>query len=252
MSLKLAREMETETETRTFNDDFPALEEKIYKAIELLKSAREGKAAAERDAGRLREQLETREEELDVLRGEMIALKKSARKSVVVWKRCSSRLMPWWRKAEAWFLDSEPRADHAASGLHQEPIKVCVEKALLAVWSTATKMNVPHNMTTTQFELHGFEVVQTLGMVRGIIVRSRSIFGTIGASLQTLVGGNITLLTNLCERTRQEALDLMLQHAGQLGANAVVGVRYDATEIMQGVTEVLAYGTAVVVNPKSS
>ncbi|HZI55860.1 MAG TPA: YbjQ family protein, partial [Verrucomicrobiae bacterium] len=83
-----------------------------------------------------------------------------------------------------------------------------------------------------------------------IIVRSRSIFGTIGASLQTLVGGNITLLTNLCERTRQEALDLMLQHAGQLGANAVVGVRYDATEIMQGVTEVLAYGTAVVVEPK--
>jgi len=82
-------------------------------------------------------------------------------------------------------------------------------------------------------------------------VRSRSIFGTIGASLQTLVGGNITLLTNLCERTRQEALDLMLQHAGQL-ANAVVGVRYDATEIMQGVTEVLAYGTAVMVKPKSS
>jgi uncharacterized protein YbjQ (UPF0145 family) len=92
--------------------------------------------------------------------------------------------------------------------------------------------------------------VQTLGMVRGIIVRSRSIFGTIGASLQTLVGGNITLLTDLCEKTRQEALDLMLQHAGQVGANAVVGVRYDATEIMQGVTEVLAYGTAVVVQPR--
>jgi uncharacterized protein YbjQ (UPF0145 family) len=83
-------------------------------------------------------------------------------------------------------------------------------------------------------------------------VRSRSIFGTIGASLQTLVGGNITLLTNLCEKTRQEALDLMLQHAGQVGANAVVGVRYDATEIMQGVTEVLAYGTAVVVQAKHS
>jgi uncharacterized protein YbjQ (UPF0145 family) len=109
---------------------------------------------------------------------------------------------------------------------------------------------VQHNMTTTQFELHGYEVVHTLGLVRGIIVRSRSIFGTIGASLQTLVGGNITLLTNLCERTRQEALDLMLQHAGQLGANAVVGVRYDATEVMQGVTEVLAYGTAVVVEAK--
>ncbi len=125
-------------------------------------------------------------------------------------------------------------------------------KRFKAVWSEATKMNVPHNMTTTQFELHGYEVVQTLGMVRGIIVRSRSIFGTIGASLQTLVGGNITLLTDLCEKTRQEALDLMLQHAGQVGANAVVGVRYDATEIMQGVTEVLAYGTAVVVQPKRS
>ena len=109
---------------------------------------------------------------------------------------------------------------------------------------------VAHNMVTTQFDLDGFRVTRTLGVVRGIVVRSRSIFGTIGASLQTLVGGNITLLTNLCERTRQEALDLMLQHAGQLGANAVVGVRYDATEIMQGVTEVLAYGTAVVVQSK--
>jgi uncharacterized protein YbjQ (UPF0145 family) len=105
-------------------------------------------------------------------------------------------------------------------------------------------------MTTTQFDLHGYEVVQTLGLVRGIIVRSRSIVGSIGASLQTLVGGNITILTNLCEKTRNDAFDLMLQHAAQLGANAVVGVRYDATEIMQGVTEVLAYGTAVVVQPK--
>ena len=111
---------------------------------------------------------------------------------------------------------------------------------------------VPHNMTTTQFDLHGYEVVQTLGLVRGIIVRSRSIFGTIGAGLQTLIGGNITLLTNLGEKTGEEALNLMLQHAGQLGANAVVGVQYDATEIMQGVTEVLAYGTAVVVQPKRS
>src|SRR5437764_10902942 len=111
---------------------------------------------------------------------------------------------------------------------------------------------VAHNMVTTQFELDGFHVTRTLGVVRGIVVRSRSIFGTIGASLQTLVGGNITLLTNLCEKTREEALDLMLQHAGQLGANAVVGVQYDATEIMQGVTEVLAYGTAVVVQPKHS
>src|SRR5438309_3727734 len=111
---------------------------------------------------------------------------------------------------------------------------------------------IPHAMTTTAVTIEGYQTTKTLGVVRGVTVRSRSIFGTIGASLQTLVGGNITLLTNLCEKTRQEALDLMLQHAGQLGANAVVGVRYDATEIMQGVTEVLAYGTAVVVKPKSS
>jgi uncharacterized protein YbjQ (UPF0145 family) len=108
---------------------------------------------------------------------------------------------------------------------------------------------VAHNMVTTQFELDGFRVTRTLGVVRGIVVRSRSVFGTIGASLQTLVGGNITLLSNLCEKARQEAFDLMLQHAGALGANAVVGARYDATEIMQGVTEVLAYGTAVCVEP---
>ena len=106
---------------------------------------------------------------------------------------------------------------------------------------------VAHNMVTTQFELDGYRVVRTYGVVRGITVRSRSIFGTIGAGLQTLVGGNITLLTNLCEKTRSEAFDLMLQHAGDLGANAVVGARYDATEVMQGVTEVLAYGTAVLV-----
>jgi uncharacterized protein YbjQ (UPF0145 family) len=111
---------------------------------------------------------------------------------------------------------------------------------------------IPHAMTTTQFELDGFQVVRSLGIVRGIIVRSRSIFGTIGAGLQTLVGGNITLLTNLCEKAREDSFDLMLQHAAQLGANAVVGVRYDATEIMQGVTEVLAYGTAVIVRPKPS
>jgi uncharacterized protein YbjQ (UPF0145 family) len=106
---------------------------------------------------------------------------------------------------------------------------------------------IPHTMTTTQFELDGYRVVRSLGLVRGIIVRSRSIFGTIGASLQTLVGGNITLLTNLCEKAREDSFDLMLQHAAVVGANAVVGVRYDATEIMQGVTEVLCYGTAVVV-----
>lgn len=106
---------------------------------------------------------------------------------------------------------------------------------------------VGHNMVTTQFELNGFRVVRTLGVVRGIVVRSRSIIGTIGASLQTILGGNITLLTNLCEKTRAEAFDLMLRHAAELGGNAVVGARYDATEIMPGVTEVLAYGTAVLV-----
>jgi uncharacterized protein YbjQ (UPF0145 family) len=108
---------------------------------------------------------------------------------------------------------------------------------------------VAHNMVTTQFELDGFKVVRTLGVVRGIVVRSRSIFGTIGASLQTIVGGNISLFTQLCEKTRADAFDLMLLHAGQLGGNAVVGARYGATEVMQGVTEVLAYGTAVYVEP---
>ena len=106
---------------------------------------------------------------------------------------------------------------------------------------------VPHNMVTTAFILDGYKIVHNLGLVRGIIVRSRSIVGTIGASLQTLVGGNITLLTNLCEKTREHAFELMLQHAAELGANAVIGMRYDATEVMQGVTEVLAYGTAVIV-----
>src|SRR5476651_1956956 len=108
---------------------------------------------------------------------------------------------------------------------------------------------VAHNMVTTQFELDGFKVTRTLGVVRGIVVRSRSIVGTFGASLQTIVGGNISLFSNLCERTRQDAFELMIQHAGQMGANAVIGVRYDATEIMGGVTEVLAYGTAVLVEP---
>ena len=108
---------------------------------------------------------------------------------------------------------------------------------------------VLHSMVTTGFELDNYRVVRNLGVVRGIIVRSRSIFGTIGAGLQTLVGGNITLLTNLCEKTREEAFELMLQHASELGANAVIGARYDATEVMQGVTEVLAYGTAVFVEP---
>lgn len=103
------------------------------------------------------------------------------------------------------------------------------------------------SMTSTTFELPGHRIVEALGVVRGITVRSRSIFGRIGARLETLVGGNIMLLTNLCERTRQEAFDTLLAHAQNVGANAVVGVRYDATEIMPGVTEVLCYGTAVVV-----
>ena len=102
-------------------------------------------------------------------------------------------------------------------------------------------------MVTTSFELPGYRIVQNLGVVRGLTVRSRSVVGNIGAGLQTLFGGNITLLTNLCEQTRSEAFDLMMQHANELGANAIVGVRYDSTEIMSGVTEVLAYGTAVVV-----
>src|SRR5258708_33147484 len=119
----------------------------------------------------------------------------------------------------------------------------------MATGYTGRSSALLHTMVTTQFELDGFRVVRTLGVVRGIIVRSRSIFGTIGASLQTILGGNITLLTQLCEKTRADAFDLMLPHAPELGGNAVGGARYDATEIMQGVTEVLAYGTAVFVEP---
>jgi uncharacterized protein YbjQ (UPF0145 family) len=102
-------------------------------------------------------------------------------------------------------------------------------------------------MVTTAFTIDGYHIVRNLGVVRGIVVRSRSLLGTIGAGLQTIVGGNITLLTQLCERTRGDAFDLMIAHAQELGANAIVGARYDATEIMNGVTEVLAYGTAVVI-----
>ena len=119
--------------------------------------------------------------------------------------------------------------------------------ASTAAAGTSFSSTVPHNMVTTAFTLDGYRIRRNLGLVRGIIVRSRSIVGTIGASLQTLVGGNITLLTNLCEKTREHAFELMLQHAAELGANAVIGMRYDATEVMQGVTEVLAYGTAVYV-----
>jgi len=107
------------------------------------------------------------------------------------------------------------------------------------------------NMATTAFTLDGYRITKNLGMVRGIIVRSRSIFGTIGAGLQTIVGGNISLLTELCEKTREQSFELMVQHATQMGANAIVGVRYDATEVMNGVTEVLCYGTAVFVEPAS-
>jgi uncharacterized protein YbjQ (UPF0145 family) len=106
-----------------------------------------------------------------------------------------------------------------------------------------------HANVTTAFELAGYRVTRNLGVVRGIVVRSRSIVGTIGAGLQTIIGGNISLFSNLCEQTRSDAFDLMLQHAEALGANAVIGARYDATEIMQGVTEVLAYGTAVQIEP---
>ena len=104
-----------------------------------------------------------------------------------------------------------------------------------------------HALTTTAFSLDGHRIIKTLGVVRGIIVRSRSIFGSIGAGFQTLFGGNISLYTKLCEQTRSDAFELMLRHAQQLGANAVIGIRYDATEVMAGVTEVLCYGTAVVV-----
>ena len=110
-----------------------------------------------------------------------------------------------------------------------------------------SRMN--REMVTTANDIAGWRVVRQFGVVRGITVRSRSVIGNIGAALQTLVGGNITLFTELCERAREEAFELMVDHASQLGANAVIAMRYDANEIAQGVTEVLAYGTAVVVEP---
>ena len=110
-------------------------------------------------------------------------------------------------------------------------------------------MSQTHPLTTTAFELPGYRVTRNFGVVRGIIVRSRSVIGNFGASLQALVGGNITLYTSLCERTRAEAFNQMLAHAGEMGANAIIGVRYDATEIGPGITEVLCYGTAVFVEP---
>lgn len=113
-------------------------------------------------------------------------------------------------------------------------------------------MSNTHPLTTTTFELPGYRVVKSFGVVRGIIVRSRSIFGNVGASIQSLFGGNISLYTSLCERTREDAFQLMLEHAGELGANAVLGMRYDATELAPGITEVLCYGTAVFVEPAAS
>ena len=104
-----------------------------------------------------------------------------------------------------------------------------------------------HNLITTAFTLDGYKIVRNLGIVRGITVRSRNMFASIGASLQTLVGGNITIFTELCEKTRTEAFELMVQHVEALGANAMIGIRYDANDVMSGVTEVLAYGTAVFV-----
>jgi uncharacterized protein YbjQ (UPF0145 family) len=112
------------------------------------------------------------------------------------------------------------------------------------------RYSVAHHLVTTAFELPGFRIRQNLGVVRGIVVRSRNVFVNIGAALQTLVGGNIVAWTRLCEQTRADAFEIMIQHATELGANAIVGARYDATEVSSGATEVLAYGTAVIVEPK--
>lgn len=103
-----------------------------------------------------------------------------------------------------------------------------------------------HSMATTAFEIDGYKIVKNLGIVRGITVRSRSLLGTLGGSFQTIFGGNLSLFTDLCEKTRQESFDKMIKHAEEEGANAVIGMRYDATELMQGVSEVLCYGTAVI------
>jgi len=110
-------------------------------------------------------------------------------------------------------------------------------------------VDIPHDMTTTGFDMPGFRIVESLGVVRGVVVRSRSVFGTIGAGLQTILGGNISLFTELAERTRQQAFDTMCHQAHLAGANAVIGIRFDANEMMKGVTEVLCYGTAVVLEP---
>jgi uncharacterized protein YbjQ (UPF0145 family) len=111
------------------------------------------------------------------------------------------------------------------------------------------RYSVSHHMVTTAFELPGFRVMRNLGVVRGIVVRSRNLFVNIGAAFKSMVGGNITAWSQLCEQTRSDAFDIMIQHATELGANAIIGARYDTTEIASGVTEVLAYGTAVIVEP---
>jgi uncharacterized protein YbjQ (UPF0145 family) len=112
-----------------------------------------------------------------------------------------------------------------------------------------SRFSVSESMVTTAFELPGYRIKQNLGVVRGIVVRSRNVFVNIGAGLQTLVGGNIKAWSKLCEETRKEAFDIMIQHATEMGANAIVGARYDASEMGSGTTEVLAYGTAVIVEP---
>jgi uncharacterized protein YbjQ (UPF0145 family) len=112
---------------------------------------------------------------------------------------------------------------------------------------SAPRFSVSESMVTTAFELPGYHICQNLGVVRGIVVRSRNLFVNIGASLQTLVGGNISAWSRLCEETRKEAFDIMMQHATDIGANAIIGARYDATEMGGGATEVLAYGTAIIV-----
>ncbi|HKS10939.1 MAG TPA: YbjQ family protein [Pyrinomonadaceae bacterium] len=122
-----------------------------------------------------------------------------------------------------------------------------VQRAPYAV--SPPRYSVSHQMVTTAFELPNYRIVQNLGVVRGIVVRSRNVFANIGAAFQTLVGGNITVWTQLCEQARADAFDIMIQHATEVGANAVIGARYDTTELSQGVTEVLAYGTAVIVEP---
>jgi uncharacterized protein YbjQ (UPF0145 family) len=141
-------------------------------------------------------------------------------------------------------------ADGAARRPYHLHGRSCAKNKLLRVGGVVFNgglMSNTHALTTTTFDLPGYRVVKSFGVVRGIIVRSRSIIGNIGAGLQSIFGGNISLYTSLCERAREDAFQLMLAHAGELGANAVIGVRYDATEIASGITEVLCYGTAVFV-----